>query len=124
MEDVIRALTFVISAGAIFLAIMAAEAIYSYYKTGRSGYCLKETLANMCTGFVYKLTDGIAIALVITALAQYLQPFSLQWKSESKAIEFVCIFRLLNDCRLYFRFVSFDYCVCRYQFYHQKKINL
>ena len=80
MEDVIRALTFVISAGAIFLAIMAAEAIYSYYKTGRSGYCLKETLANMCTGFVYKLTDGIAIALVITALAQYLQPFSLQWK--------------------------------------------
>ena len=102
MEDVIRALTFVISAGAIFLAIMAAEAIYSYYKTGRSGYCLKETLANMCTGFLYKLTDGIAIALVITALAQYLQPFSLQWKSESKAIEFVCIF-LLADLFFYFK---------------------
>ena len=56
----------------------------------------------MCTGFVYKLTDGIAIALVITALAQYLQPFSLQWKSESKAIEFVCIF-LLADLFFYFK---------------------
>lgn len=96
MEDVIRAMAFVLGAGLFFLAVMATEAIYRYRKEGHTGYHLKETLANLTTGFSYKLVDGIAIALFITAFAKYLNQIGLQWQLESKLIEFVVIFVLAD----------------------------
>lgn len=96
MEDIIRAMTFVFTAGLFFLAIMVIEAVYRYRKEGHSGYYLKETLANLVAGFSYKLVDGIAIALFITAFAEYLNSIGLQWQMSSKLLEFLIIFVLAD----------------------------
>lgn len=96
MDDVLRAMTFVIGAGLFFLAIMLAEAFYRYRKDGHTGYYLKETQANLLAGFSYKLVDGVAIALFITAFADYLNGIGLQWRPESKLVEFLVIFVLAD----------------------------
>lgn len=100
MEDVIRAMIFVLAAGVLFLVIMAAEAIYRHRKQGHSGYYPRETLANIGAGFSYKLVDGIAIALFITAFAEYLNSIGLQWRPESRLLEFAMIF-ILADLLFY-----------------------
>lgn len=96
MDDILRAMLFVVGAGLFFVAIMAIEAVYRYGKEGHSGYYLKETLANLTAGFSYKLVDGIAIALFITAFAEYLNQIGLQWRPESKVVEFLVIFVLAD----------------------------
>jgi len=100
VNDVLRAMVFVISAGSIFLLIMLVEALYLKVKTGKSGYFLKETIANLLAGFSYKLVDGIAIALFITAFATYVNQIGLQWRPESKVIEFILVF-ILADMLFY-----------------------
>lgn len=96
MQDVVRAMYFVMAAGAFFMLVMVAEALYQWKKTGKSGYYLKETLANMASGFSYKLVDGIAIALFITVFAHYLNNAGLHWQFSSPLVEFVLIFVLAD----------------------------
>ncbi|MFC3095881.1 sterol desaturase family protein [Alteromonas sediminis] len=96
MNDILRAMTFVVLAGAVFFIVMFIEGFYLKVTRGKSGYYFKETLANMMTGFSYKLVDGLAIALFITAFATYLNDVGVQWQFESKIIEFIVIFVLAD----------------------------
>lgn len=74
MEDLIRAIGFILAAGIFFMALMVFEAWYLYRKTGNSNYRFGETLANIKTGASYKIVDGIAIALFITAFSDMITP--------------------------------------------------
>lgn len=96
MEDLIRALAFIFSAGVIFVLLMAIEAWYMHRKTGHSGYYLKETIANLTTGASYKIVDGIAIALFITAFADVIAPYGLQWNPEPSVLTFLILFVLAD----------------------------
>ena len=100
MEDLLRALMFIFAAGAMFLALMVFEAWYRHKKEGHSGYYIKETLANLTTGASYKIVDGIAIALFITAFADYISQFGLQWNPEPSIGVFILLV-LLTDFFMY-----------------------
>lgn len=100
MEDLLRALMFIFAAGAMFIALMAFEAWYRYRKEGHSGYYIKETLANLTTGASYKIVDGIVIALFITAFADYIAQFGLQWNPEASIGVFILLF-ILADFFMY-----------------------
>jgi len=96
MEDLIRALAFILGAGVIFIGLMVLEAWYLKRKTGQSGYYFKETLANMVTGASYKIVDGIAIAVFITAFADLVAPYGLQWNPEPSWFSFLVLFVLAD----------------------------
>ena len=82
MEDLMRALLFILAFGAVFTGCMLLEALYCA-RTGRGGlYDFRETLANLFTGASYKIVDGIAIALVITACYDLVVPYGLNWQPE------------------------------------------
>jgi len=98
MEDLLRAMAFIFGAGVIFIGLMLLEAWYLKRKTGKSGYYLRETLANMVTGASYKIVDGIAIAVFITAFADYVAPYGLQWNPEPSFLTFLLLFVLADFC--------------------------
>lgn len=74
MQDVLDALMFIVGFGSLFLTIIVAEAIYLKRK-GVDSYHLKETLTNISTGALYKIVDGIAIALFIQAFYETVQGY-------------------------------------------------
>ena len=98
MEDLLRAMAFIFGAGVIFIGLMLLEAWYLKRKTGKSGYYLRETLTNMVTGASYKVVDGIAIAVFITAFADYVAPYGLQWNPEPSFLTFLLLFVLADFC--------------------------
>jgi sterol desaturase/sphingolipid hydroxylase (fatty acid hydroxylase superfamily) len=81
MSDVLHALMFIATFGALFLSLIAIEAWY-LKRRGRQSYELKETLANIATGGMYKVIDGIAVALFIQAFYEYVQQFGFGYSPE------------------------------------------
>ena len=64
MNDLLHAIGFILTFGMFFLCIIALEAWYLRRKGRHDIYRLDETLASITTGAVYKIVDGIAIALL------------------------------------------------------------
>ncbi|NRA24525.1 MAG: sterol desaturase family protein, partial [Oleispira sp.] len=58
MEDVLHAILFVILAGGFFVSLMIIEAYYCYRQGQSDIYDFKETVVNLTTGAMYKITDG------------------------------------------------------------------
>jgi len=81
MQDLIHALGFIAIFGAIFLSIIACEAWYLHKKNVRS-YTWAETFTNIATGGMYKVFDGIAIALFIQFFYDYVRQFGFQYEAE------------------------------------------
>lgn len=82
MEDLTRALAFVLAFGAVFVACMVIEAIYCVRTNRGDLYDFRETLANLVTGASYKIVDGMAIALVISVCYDWVVPYGLNWQPE------------------------------------------
>lgn len=101
MEDLIRAVGFILAAGVFFMAMMFFEAWYLHRKTGNTNYRIGETLANLTTGASYKIVDGIAIALFITAFSDMINPYGLGWNPEPSISAFIALFILADLC-MYF----------------------
>jgi sterol desaturase/sphingolipid hydroxylase (fatty acid hydroxylase superfamily) len=100
MEDLIRAIQFILLAGVVFILMMLGEAWYMKRKTGDSHYDFRETLANIVTGASYKVMDGIAIALFITACYDFVYQHGLQWNPAPGIGVFLLLF-LLTDALFY-----------------------
>ncbi len=92
MEDLLHAITFIISAGVIFLGIILAEAYYWKSKGRHDAYDFKETLTNMATGGLYKIIDGIAIALFIQFFYDYVRAFGFGYQAEHGILSFIFLF--------------------------------
>ena len=104
MQDLLRALMFIVSFGALFLAIIAAEAWYLKRK-GVDSYHLKETLANISTGAMYKIFDGIAIALFIQLFYDYVRQFGFGYDPEFGLAAILILF-FAQDFFYYFYHVA------------------
>ncbi|TNC79749.1 MAG: sterol desaturase family protein [Oleiphilus sp.] len=91
MQDVIHALIFIGIFGVVFTAIIAWEAWY-LARQGRHSYTWRETLANMSTGAMYKVFDGIAVALFIQVFYEYVRGFGLQLQFEAGLLSFLLLF--------------------------------
>jgi len=72
MDDVIHALMFIAIFGSIFLSVIGIE-MWVLSRQNRQSYHWKETLSNMTTGAMYKVVDGIAIALFIQVFYDYVR---------------------------------------------------
>ena len=98
MSDVLHAVFFVLAFGAVFIAVILLEAGYIRWR-GRSGvYHLRETLANLGTGFSYKIVDGIAIALFIQAFYSWVYQFGLQWNPALSVGSVMVLIVLVDFC--------------------------
>jgi len=64
MNDVLHALMFIAIFGVIFMSLICAEAWYLKRK-GMKGYYCRESVANICTGAMYKVVDGIGVVLFL-----------------------------------------------------------
>lgn len=80
MEDVLHALSFIALAGAVFIAVVLAEAWYWKRKGRPEAYELGDTLSNMTMGFTYKVVDGVIVALVGSAFFDLVHPYGLQYQ--------------------------------------------
>lgn len=95
MTDLLNALMFIALFGAIFLVVITAEA-YFLWRRGVHSYLLRETLANMAMGALYKVVDGIAIALFIQFCYDYVRAIGLGFEFELGLASMVFLF-LVQD---------------------------
>lgn len=92
MNDVLHALGFILVFGALFLAIIALEAWY-WRREGRpEAYDFKETLSNIATGGLYKIVDGVAIALFIQFFYDFVKQYGFQFELEAGVWGFFVLF--------------------------------
>jgi len=91
MSDVLHALAFIAAAGLVFLGIILWEAWY-LARRGDSSYTLKETLANITTGALYKVFDGIAVAVFISVFYDYVRQFGFQYTPELTVLSVLVLF--------------------------------
>lgn len=98
MQDVIHAMLFVLAFGGLFLGVMGVE--YWYIKRqGKTGvYHGRETLANLTTGFSYKLVDGIAVALFIQTFYVWFYQFGLQWNPAFSIFSVLALIVFVDLC--------------------------
>ena len=92
MNDILHALAFIVSFGALFLSIIILEAWYWHRKGRKGAYRLKETLANIATGGLYKVFDGIAVAVFIQFFYDAVKPYGFQYQPELNFLNIVFLF--------------------------------
>lgn len=98
MQDVLHALLFIALFGLVFLGVMVAEHHWAR-RHGRPGlYRWPETLANITTGFSYKVVDGIAIALFIQAFYLWVYDRGLQWNPELSVWSVLALVVFIDFC--------------------------
>jgi sterol desaturase/sphingolipid hydroxylase (fatty acid hydroxylase superfamily) len=100
VEDLLHAIAFILTFGFIFLVIILLEAIYWKSKDRKDAYHLKETLANIATGGLYKIIDGIAIALFIQFFYDYVRQFGFKYDADHGVLSILFLF-LASDFFFY-----------------------
>ena len=91
MDDVIHALMFIAIFGSIFLAVIGIE-MWVLSRQNLQSYYWKETLSNMTTGAMYKVVDGIAIALFIQVFYDYVREYGFQYSPDVTAFSLIFLF--------------------------------
>ncbi|WP_068510320.1 MULTISPECIES: sterol desaturase family protein [unclassified Oleiphilus] len=92
MSDLLHALGFIMLFGSVFISIICLEAWYWHRKGRKDAYHLKETLTNIATGGIYKIFDGIAIALFIQAFYEFVAQYGFQYKIEDGLLSYLFLF--------------------------------
>lgn len=105
MNDVIHAIMFILAFGALFVAVIAAEALYLHHKGLTEVYSFKETLTNLTMGFNYKIVDGIAVAVFIRFFYDWVYQFGFQYEPVHGILSVILIF-LVCDLAFWFTHVS------------------
>ncbi|TJY60996.1 sterol desaturase family protein [Sinimarinibacterium sp. CAU 1509] len=84
MEDILHALGFVLIAGSAFLGLILIERWYWIRKHRPEAYQTREVFANIATGFMYKMFDGVVVAVFVTHFYDHIRAFGLQYTPENK----------------------------------------
>jgi len=92
MQDLLHAIGFIITFGVFFVGIIIAEAYYWHRKGRTDIYDFKETVASITTGAMYKIADGILIAVVITGLYDFVYQYGLQYVPDDGIWSILLIF--------------------------------
>ncbi|MDX1450995.1 MAG: sterol desaturase family protein [Oleiphilaceae bacterium] len=105
MNDVLHALGFIAIFGVLFLSIIIWEAWYLSRLGRHNAYHFKETLANISTGAMYKVVDGIAIALFIQFFYDTVRQWGFQYEAELNWKSILLLF-IASDFFYYFYHVA------------------
>ncbi len=92
MTDVIHAMGFIFTFGVLFIGIIILEAWYWQRKGRPEAYNFKETLANISTGGLYKIVDGIAIALFIQFFYDYVKQYGFKYETNDGFLSVLFLF--------------------------------
>ena len=92
MEDLLHALGFIVLFGCIFILIICLEALYWHRKGRTDAYHLKETLTNITTGGMYKIIDGIAIALFIQVFYEFVRDYGFKYEMSHSVLGYLFLF--------------------------------
>ncbi|MFT3857561.1 MAG: sterol desaturase family protein [Aquabacterium sp.] len=92
MDDILHALGFLLLAGSVFIAFIAGEAWWLRRHGRADAYQLKETLSNMSTGLLYKVVDGIVVALFVTHFYDDVRALGLQWQPQNPWVRYAVLF--------------------------------
>lgn len=92
MEDLLHAIGFILTFGLFFLTIILLEALYWHRQNRKDAYHLKETLSNIATGGLYKIIDGIAIALFIQFFYEYVRQFGFKYEAQHGVLSILFLF--------------------------------
>lgn len=92
MSDILHAVGFLLLAGAVFIGFITAEALYWRKRQRPDAYQLKETLANICTGFMYKMFDGVVVAVFVTRFYDDVLELGLQYTPANKWLGWALLF--------------------------------
>jgi sterol desaturase/sphingolipid hydroxylase (fatty acid hydroxylase superfamily) len=100
MDDIRHALHFLQIAGGIFVAMIIVERAY-WIRLGRlSAYDVREVLSNISTGVVYKVLDGVIVALFLTYLYDDILNLGLKYTFTHMWIAIAVIF-VVTDFTFY-----------------------
>jgi len=96
MNEFMGALIFIALAGPVFFLVMAAERAWLIRQGKPDAYDLKESLANIGTGLLYKIGDAAFLIVVGSAVYIGVQSLGLQWTSGSALLDFLLLFVLVD----------------------------
>lgn len=100
MNDILHALAFILIAGSAFLGLIALERLYLRRHGRPDAYDMHETLANIATGFMYKMFDGVVVALFVTQFYDDVARVGLHYKPANAALGIVLLF-FITDLLFY-----------------------
>lgn len=92
MQDVLHALLFILAAGSMFLALILWEAAYWRRHHAPNAYSLKETLANIVTGVLYKMTDAVVVAVFISIFYDTVRKVGLEYTPSNPWVGYAVLF--------------------------------
>lgn len=96
MSDLLHALLFIATFGLFFLGIIALEAWYWHRKGRKDIYTWRETLSSITTGAMYKIADGVAIALFIQFFYDWVYQFGFQYQTDDGWLSIVFLFFVVD----------------------------
>lgn len=98
MQDILHALGFVLIAGAVFLALILIERAYWIRRQRPSAYDVRESLANISTGFIYKMFDGLFVAGVIAVFFDDVRAWGLEYSPSNPWLGWLLLFVVTDFC--------------------------
>lgn len=96
MNEFIGALIFIALAGPVFFLVMASERAWLIRQGKPDAYNLKESLANVGTGLLYKVGDAAFLIVVGSAVYLGVKSLGFQWTSGSPVVDFLLLFVLVD----------------------------
>jgi sterol desaturase/sphingolipid hydroxylase (fatty acid hydroxylase superfamily) len=100
MNDILHALGFVLIAGAAFLGLILIERLYWIRHHRPQAYETREVFANIATGFMYKMFDGVVVAVFVTQFYDDIRALGLQYTPGNKVLAILLLF-VLTDLVFY-----------------------
>jgi sterol desaturase/sphingolipid hydroxylase (fatty acid hydroxylase superfamily) len=83
-------------AGTAFIGLMLLEALYWRRHNQPDAYNFKESLANVSTGFIYKVIDGFVVAVFVTYFYDDIRQLGLQYTAPNKWVAIILLI-LISD---------------------------
>ncbi len=115
MNDILHALGFILIAGSFFLVLIALERSYWRRHQRPQAYDLRETLANITTGLLYKVTDGIVVAIFVTHFYDRIAAHGLHYHPAQRWLGMIVLFFAVDfifyGVHTFFHKVRYGWCV-------------
>ena len=104
-NDLIHAIQFIIGFGSIFIGLIVLEAWYWRKRGDNTKYDLKETLSNMTSGVMYKITDGIVVGLFAALGFDWVAQFGLGYQPSNWVVGGIILFFVVDLSFWVFHFI-------------------
>jgi len=96
MNEFMGALLFIALAGPVFFLVMYTERAILIKQGRKNAYDLRESLANIGTGLLYKTGDALFLIVVGSAVYLAVQSIGFAWTSGDSVLDFVLLFVLVD----------------------------